>query len=600
MVHKIRFPFKASHALFLLIYVLFVNQAKGDFTQLFDDSNNSSSQQFIPVEQAFRVNAEISDGYLNVTFDIEPGHYLYKKRFKFTSARSSTLLGQPTFPKGVEKYDINFDETLEVFPESITVKLLIESTKATSEVDVQFQGCAEAGLCYPPHTIKITVINPDTKTVDTTKLQPIKTDEPNQNSLTILFFFLIAGIGLTFTPCVLPMIPILSSILVGASNKESSKPRIFSLTTTYVLSMSLTFAVAGTLMGLFGASLNLQAKLQSPWILIPFALLFVVLSLSMFGVYELQLPARLRDRLNKSTGKSGSLTGAFLMGILSALVVSPCVSAPLAGALIYISTTGDALFGGLSLFALGLGMGLPLLALGVGGKHLLPKTGLWMDKVKTFFGFMLLGVAIWMLERVIPGQWILLLWGSLAIGASAYLGALDFSKKSGWSVFSQAVGIIFLTYGICLIVGAAKGNSNPLQPLSAVNTGSDDQPKRIKLLNKINTLSELSQQLDLAQSAEKPALIDVYADWCLSCKVMERTVFPDPTIQQITKNWHLIKFDITENTPEHQKWLNQYQLFGPPSLLFFDASGQELPELRSLGEISVPELREKLSSVEAP
>lgn len=575
------------------------------------NSGSSEPQQFLPVEEAFQLEAEIVDTTLLLHFLVTPEHYLYKDRFSFSSNEDSTRLGQPVFPKGQEKYDINFEENMEVFPESITIRIPVKSTEIEPQFQIKFQGCADAGLCYPPHTLNVSVNNPHV--VNTEQLAPSAatsdsyeglnvskpTDHLNKGLWVTLLLFLLAGLGLTFTPCVLPMIPILSSLLVGAAAQGASRKRTLSLSIAYVLSMSATFAVAGTLMGLFGASLNLQAKLQSPWLLIPFSILFVLLALSMFGLYELQLPEKLRDRLNKHPQKSGSLSGAAIMGVLSALVVSPCVSAPLAGALIYISTTGDALIGGLSLLALGLGMGLPLILIGLGGKALMPKAGGWMENVKLFFGFLLLGVAIWMLERIIPAPLTLLLWGTLAIGSAVCLGALEFSKKSGSAILFQALGIVLLIYGTLLIIGASQGEKNPLKPLGSNSQPTENLSKEISFQT-VTTIEALSKQLEVAVKSGKPAMIDVYADWCISCKVMEREVFPEAFAKVSISSWHLIKFDITANTPEQQNWLTRHQLFGPPSLLFFDTHGQEQSELRSLGEITSSELQKKLHQTLSP
>ncbi|KEQ18916.1 protein-disulfide reductase DsbD [Endozoicomonas numazuensis] len=603
-------PYLSTFFLILFIWA-FSSSAMANLDQLLN-SRSSETQSFIPVEEAFQLEAEIEDETLLLHFLVTPEHYLYKDRFNFTSNGSSTRLGQPAFPKGKEKYDVNFEETMEVFSKNVTIRVPVQSSETEPQFQIRFQGCANAGLCYPPHTLNISVKNPHIVSAETIK--SAETTSDSSTSLTIsetvgqdsskafsvtLLLFLLAGLGLTFTPCVLPMIPILSSLLVGAASQGASRKRTLSLSIAYVLSMSVTFALAGTLMGLFGASLNLQAKLQSPWLLIPFSILFVLLALSMFGLYELQLPEKLRDRLNKQHQKPGSLYGAAVMGVLSALVVSPCVSAPLAGALIYISTTGDALMGGLSLLALGMGMGLPLILIGLGGKSLLPKAGSWMENIKSLFGFLLLGVAIWMLERVIPAPMTLFLWGSLAIGGAICLGALDFSKKNGSALFLQALGVILLIYGSLLIIGAAQGQKNPLQPLSMANQPIDRLSTGYSF-QKVTTIEALSRQLEIATKNGKVAMIDVYADWCISCKVMEREVFPNAFSSVNINNWHLIKFDITANTPEQLDWLNSYQLFGPPSLLFFDINGQERNELRSLGEITSSELQKKLNLTLSP
>ena len=584
MVLKQQSVFHLLFRCFLILTLSFSGLVRAELQSLFADTS-VNEPLFVPVEKAFKLNGHISDGLLHLNFEVLPGHYLYKERFSF-SASSSTTLSEAVFPTGTNKYDENFEKNMEVFNQNILITLPIQSSEPAPEIEVRFQGCAEAGLCYPPHTVHLVLINPD---VIASSGNTLENAPVTENFLLGLLLFLLAGLGLTFTPCVLPMIPILSSILVGAANQNQSRSRTLTLTIAYVIGMSVTFAIAGTLMGLFGATLNLQAKLQSPWLIYPFAGMFVLLSLSMFGVYELQFPQALRDKLGGSEQKGGSVTNAAIMGILSALVVSPCVSAPLAGALIYISTTGNALQGGLSLFAMGIGMGTPLLLIGLGGKHFLPKAGGWMDNVKTFFGFMLLGVAVWMLDRVIEPQLTMVLWGALSIGAAVRLGTLDFNKKSGWPVVAQSFGLMLLIYGGALLIGAAKGNINPLQPLLSSHTTPSQSANRF---TKVKTISELNAQLEKAKG--QYTLIDVYADWCASCKTMERAVFPAPEVIDITQNWHLIKFDITENSQAHQQWLNSHQLFGPPALLFFNKQGQELTNLQISGEVTAAQLSQKL------
>ncbi|MGI9275666.1 MAG: protein-disulfide reductase DsbD [Endozoicomonas sp.] len=593
---------------FLLITLMlpWVSAAKAN--PLFNTSQTAASQTFIPVEEAFQINGRIVDDQAIIELTVTPGHYLYRDRFQFKAVNSETILGAPVYPKGVEKYDYNFEKNLEVFTEDMAVRMPIQISSSLPEIEVRFQGCAEAGLCYPPHTVTLPLISdsshPETPPDSTETINDVNAPPGNSfqetiadsGLLTALLLFFLAGAGLTFTPCVLPMIPILSSILAGTSSSRQS--RILALTLTYILSMSITFAAAGTLMGLFGAGLNLQAKLQSPWLIGPFAALFVLLSLSMFGLYELQLPQKLRDRLGNMGHQGGSLSGAALMGVLSALVVSPCVSAPLAGALIYISTTGDAIYGGLSLFALGLGMGLPLLAVGIGGRQLLPKAGSWMDNVKIFFGFTLLAIAIWMLERIIPGPAALALWGILSVGAAVQLGALDFHRKAGWAVTFQTAGLVLLIYGASLLVGAAKGNVNPLRPLASSTAGPAQIGGKSSVnFEKLTSTAELADRLKAAASSGQAVMVDVYADWCVSCKIMERNVFPAPEIAPLLSQLTLLKLDITDNTAEHQAWLNRFQLFGPPALVFFDRQGREMASIRTLGEVTAQELNPKLQQL---
>ena len=572
------------------------------------DSSSPAQHEFLSVEEAFQLSGEIHNSEALIHFTVTPGHYLYKKRFSFTTKTSGVVLSEPSYPPGKEIYDENFDEVLEVFDHDITIRFPISTTESNTqsstqfntEIDVRFQGCAEAGLCYPPTTQTLTLSTGNISVSSPSASIPEATNDSaygieGKSFFTSLLLFLLAGIGLTFTPCVLPMVPILSSLLVGSAS--SSKPRIITLTLAYILSMSLTFALAGTLMGLFGASLNLQAKLQSPWVLGPFSALFVLLALSLFGLYELQLPEKLRNRLGQSSQSQGTLSGALIMGVLSALVVSPCVSAPLAGALIYIGTTGDAFQGGISLFALGLGMGVPLILIGIGGRRYLPKAGAWMESVKAFFGFLLLAVAIWMLERIIPGPVTLLLWGALSVGAGIKLEGMSFQPKQGFAIVAQTAGIILLVYGGCLIVGAAKGNSNPLQPLATKTSASGTHSVIGLQFTTVDSLSELDSLLEQAKERKQPAMVDVYADWCISCKVMERTVFPDPDASPLLQSVALIKLDITNHSPEHQAWLNRNQLFGPPALLFFDASGKEQTQIRAVGEVNADQLVVKLNQL---
>ncbi len=593
----------------LLLGLLISLPAQASLTQLFG-SDSSESLLFLPVEEAFRFTGRIEDNKAIIDVQVTPEHYLYKHRFTFTPVTDISKLETAAYPDGEQIFDPYYNKELEIFSENFIVELPVNYSGNLPELEIGFQGCAKAGLCYPPHKLTIPLIT-QTETSEPPKAsKTILSEMPGsesafrqqleQNSLPItLILFVLAGIGLSLTPCVLPMFPILSSLILGA--KGLSKARTFTLTMTYVLSMSITFAAAGTLMGLFGASLNLQAKLQSPWLLVPMAILFVLLALSMFGLYELQLPARIRDKLSGNQQRSGSLYGAAVMGLLSALVVSPCVSAPLAGALIYISSTGDSLFGGLTLFALGLGMGLPLFALAMGGRHWLPKSGSWMNGVRGLFGVLLLGVAIWMLERVIPATVTLFLWGSLFIGSGTFLGALNFSvdlaEETASRKLRQVIGILCLIYGTCLIVGAAIGNSDPLRPLYRQNSPSTSMISDKTVTSgfrTVTTVSELNSMLAEAASNQQPALVDLYADWCISCKIIERTVFPDPLVAEQLAAITLIKLDITDNTREHQQFLNQYQLFGPPAMLFFDAAGLELPALKSQGEITAPQLHQKL------
>jgi thiol:disulfide interchange protein DsbD len=411
-----------------------------------------------------------------------------------------------------------------------------------------------------------------------------------------LALFLLAGIGLAFTPCVLPMVPILSSIIAG--EPDVTRRRAALLSAVYVLAMALTYALLGTLVGFFGGALNLHGWLQSPPVLVVFALLFVLLSLSMFGYYELQLPASLRERLERRSGSGGRLTGVAVMGVFSSLLVSPCVSAPLAGALVYISSTGDAVLGGGALFALALGMGVPLMVVGVGGGALLPRAGAWMNAVKAGFGVLLLGVAVWLLERVLPGPVTLVLWAALAIGSGVALGALDFAPRSGIARVWKAAGAMLLVWGVLLLVGAASGAVDPLRPLGTLAAAGDDASgEGMPRFTAVDDLAEVRSGIRQATAAEQPVLLDLYADWCISCKIMERNVFPQPAVRELMGRFELLRADVTANAPRHRELLAHYDLFGPPSLLFFTPEGDELRPFRLQGEIGADDFAQHLRGV---
>ena len=579
----------------LLCLILFISLSVLAGQNPLFGADSKINQDFLPVTEAFQFSGSVEQGNAVIDVQIAPGHYLYKDRFSFSPARDITHLGSAAYPPGELIYDPYFQKDMETFAANLTVKLPVEYSSSLPELEISFQGCASAGLCYPPHKVVIPLSADAPASAKQPTADNIFLQQLNNSSLpAALLVFILAGVGLSLTPCVLPMFPILFSLILGS--KAQSKGRTMVLTLTYILTMSATFAAAGTAMGLFGATLNLQAKLQSPWLLVPMAMLFALLALSMFGLYELQLPSAVRDRLNNKLQQSGGLSGAATMGLLSALVVSPCVSAPLAGALIYISSTGNALLGGLTLFALGLGMGIPLFVLAVGGRQWLPQSGAWMNSVRSVFGVLLLAVAIWLLERVIPASATLFLWGTLLLSCGVFLGALNNSPAGFGQKLQQTLGLLCLIYGSCLIVGAAMGHHDPLRPLSSQRS-QVIAAKTDSAIRKVTTLSELQSQLDQAARRNQPVMVDVYADWCISCKIMEQTVFSNPLVAEQLASVAMIKLDITDNTREHQQFLDQHQLFGPPALLFYDGQGEELPALRSQGEITANKLHEKLMAL---
>ena len=594
--------------------------------------------EFLHVDEAFVLTAEVAeDGSVLARWDIEDGYYLYRHRFAFSSRIDAdhpdtpVTFGEPEIPPGKTKVDEYFGE-VEVYYGSAQARIPVAEGAGIVEVGIEYQGCADAGLCYPPERkwVALTVGQPDgnsagggsvdsaasarsaagaaTGMVPQTEEQALAATLAEGGLLTALLLFFIGGVALAFTPCVLPMVPILSSIIVGDS-EDMNRRRAFTLSVAYVLGMAVTYAALGVLVGLFGASLNLQAALQSPGVLVSFAIVFVLLSLSMFGFYELQLPSSWQNRLNAMGDKvgGGKHASVVVMGSLSSLVVSPCVSAPLAGALIYISTTGDAVLGGLALLTLGLGMGLPLIVIGASGGHLLPKAGAWMDSVKAVFGVGLLAVAIWLLERVIPAGATLALWAALAIGCGVYLGAMDFSPRQGWGQLWKASGAFSFIYGVMLLIGAATGAEDPLKPLDRLAGGNSSMQVAAAAggahtadgltWHPVSSLTELDAQLAEAARDGQPALLDLYADWCISCKVMERTVFPRPEVASQLAQFRLLRADVTENNEDDKALMGAYGLFGPPSLVFFAGDKGELSDVRIQGEVGAESLAAHLGAV---
>ncbi len=611
-----------------------LDQGPGDQNTTGRDEWSFEEPEFLPVDEAFVLSAEVSDdGSLLARWEIADGYYLYRHQFDFSSRvdadhpATPIAFADPEIPPGKKKVDDWFGE-VEVYYHSAQVRVPVAEGAGRVEVGIEYQGCADAGLCYPPEKkwVALTLGNPGgsgfdgdepaagvrnaatSSVVPRTEEQALASTLADGGLLTALLLFFAGGIALAFTPCVLPMVPILSSIIVGDS-EAMNRRRAFTLSLAYVLGMAVTYAILGVLVGLFGASLNLQAALQSPGVLIFFSLVFVVLSLSMFGFYELQLPASWQNRLNALGDRAGGGKHAsvVVMGSLSSLVVSPCVSAPLAGALIYISTTGDAVLGGLALLTLGLGMGVPLLLIGASGGHLLPKAGVWMNAVKAVFGVGLLAVAIWLLERVIPPAATLALWAALAIGCGVYLGAMDFSPRQGWGQLWKASGAFSFIYGVMLLIGAATGAEDPLKPLDRLaaggspavvaGTGGAAHEAAGLVWHPVSSLAELDDQLAQAAREGQPAILDLYADWCISCKVMERTVFPRPEVASQLARFRLLRADVTENNEDDKALMGAYGLFGPPSLVFFAGDKAELSDVRIQGEVGAASLAAHLSAV---
>jgi len=583
--------------------------ARGDALQALSDLGASlgfgSDDELLPADQAFQLDVHVSDANtLTANWLIAEGYYLYRHKFEFAidSADGVTLL-PARMPDGEPKTDEFFGE-IQVYHQQAQAEIPVQraTPEATAAVlTVKYQGCADRGVCYPPIVKTLDLLLP-AATAATTAVPATESDSPTArlseqdaiakrltegNLLATLAAFFGFGLLLSLTPCVFPMVPILSSIIVGQGEKITAR-RGFVLSLVYVLAMAVTYTVAGVFAGLFGE--NLQAAFQSPWMLSGFAAVFVLLSLSMFGFYDLQMPAFLQSRLTEVSNRQqgGSLTGVAIMGFLSALIVGPCVAAPLAGALIYIGQTGDAVLGGLALFALSMGMGTPLIAIGTGAGKLLPGAGPWMDRIKAVFGVMLLAVAIWMLERILPASITMVLWAALLILCSVYLNALDGLpvEASGWARLWKGFGVVSLVYGILLLIGAASGAHDPLQPLQNVMAKQDSaQGSRQAHLPfiKIKSMTDLERELAAAARQGKPLMVDFYADWCVSCKEMEKYTFAEAEVQRALSGMVLLQADVTANDEDDKALLKHFQLIGPPSILFYDSSGNKRPELSLVG-----------------
>ncbi len=565
----------------------------------------AQDDEFLPPDEAFRFSARMErPDAVTLEWIIAEGYYLYRDKFSVRSDSPLVTLGTPRLPRGERKTDEFFGET-EVYHEIVEATLPLArpaGERGTFELQVAYQGCAEAGLCYPVIRKSVMLTLPPTDVAATLKDaggtgDPMSEQDRLARRLasgetfwTILAFFGF-GLLLTFTPCVLPMIPILSGIVVGQGGK-SSPAQAFAVSLAYVLAMALTYTAAGVLAGLFGA--NLQLWFQNPWVLSAFAAVFVLLALSMFGFYELQMPGSLQTRLAEISNRKrgGGLLGAALMGLLSALIVGPCVTAPLIGALVYIGQTGDAVLGGAALFALSLGMGAPLLAIGTSAGKLLPRAGPWMNAVKAVFGVIMLGVALWLLERVLPVAVTMLLAGVLLVVSGIYMGAFDSlaAGDNGWRRLWKGLGLVIVVYGGTLLVGAASGSQNLLQPLRVIaSSGGGAESARQLAFQRIKTSAALDQALSEARTQGRPVMLDFYADWCVSCKEMEHYTFTDPAVRTALAGAMLLQADVTANDADDQALLRRFEIFGPPTIAFFDAAGRELHDHRVVGYMPAAE-----------
>jgi thiol:disulfide interchange protein DsbD len=586
--------------LLLLCLVAPASNAEGLMNRL---SSMAASKQpdFLKPDDAFRLEVKVRDAHtLQANFKVTPTYYLYRDKITFATKDKTIKITSVSLPKGEIKHDPNFGDT-EVFHQSFQgLVTLTRSGNAATRIalDAVYQGCSEEGLCYPPITKTLYVSLPE---VTTGQLPPPVLSEalpPSSGTVSedsqiaklfsggnfwlIISFFFGAGLLLSLTPCVFPMIPILSGIIVGRGHKITHI-HAFILSLAYVLGMAITYAAAGVAAGYSG---NLISNaLQTPWVLGSFAAVFVLLSLSMFGFYEFQLPTALQSKLSDSSNRlhGGHLGGVFVMGALSAIIMGPCVAAPLAGALLYIGQTHNAVLGGTALFVMALGMGAPLLLIGSSAGILLPKAGAWMEAVKQFFGVMLLALAIWIIQPLLPISVEMLLWAALLIFSAIYLRALDAlpNNASGWHKLLKGIGLFALLLGAAYLVGALSGARDILRPLGNIGRTETSVPSTLQF-SRVKDIADLDQRIAQVRGKQL-VMLDFYADWCISCKELERFAFSDETVKSKLKPVLLLQADVTTNSEADKALLKRYGLFGPPGILFFDTQGKEVADFRVTG-----------------
>jgi len=569
------------------------------------------ADSFLDPDEAFKLKAELkSDHTVLLHWEIAKRYKLYRDKVTVGVESGTAQVQAPVLPKGITLTDSTTAEKIDIYHDKLDVAVPLLKADAPFMLNVEYQGCAEDGLCYPPITkiFKVDPAHPGVlslagyqavrSTNDIGRILSKGSVPGNDLSLAtstlaggsfwkISLVFLVFGILLSFTPCVLPMVPILSAIIVGEG--DVNRRRSFLMALAYCLGMALVYTLLGVAAALAGE--GLAGFLQKPWVLVMFALLLVLLSLSMFDVYQLQLPTFLQSRLGKASGnlKRGHFAGVFFMGALSALIVGPCVAAPLAGTLVYISQTHNVLLGGFALFSMAMGMSVPLLLVGLSAGSLLPKAGAWMIGVKYVFGLLLIAVAIWMVSPILPPPVLMLFWGVFAILCSVFLGVFDASpaKATITQRFRKTFGLFLFIIGVVELAGAASGGNNVFEPLSQIHgvslIGSGEEKEANFTL--IHSQEELDRTL---LSVKKPVMLDFYAEWCVACKEMDKFVFHDPHVKAEFKNMTLLRVDVTANTDDDRVLMKRFSLFGPPGIIFFDTKGKEIPESRIVGILDTP------------
>jgi thiol:disulfide interchange protein DsbD len=575
----------------------------------------AGEDEFLDPEVAFKGDVRpLDERTVAVSFEIAPGYYLYREQFKF--AVTGATLGTPSFPPGKVKFDETFQKNVETHRGLVRIVVPVQQAAGTFRLAVNYQGCADKGLCYPPAQMRADVrlagfggdgsvrvlpgrempiagaADAATAPAATNAAAPAAAEGNGVDAALragafwqVVTAFFLAGVVLSLTPCVLPMVPILSSIIVGqGACAPAGRARGFALSVSYSLGMALVYTALGVAAGLAGE--GFAASLQNPWVLGAFAVALVALSLSMFGVYELQLPSRWTSPLAHASQRlpSGRFAGVFVMGGVSALIVSPCVAAPLATALVFLSQKRDVWLGGSALFSLAMGMSVPLLLVGASAGALLPRAGAWMNDVKHVFGVLLIGVALWTVQPVLPAPAVLALWGMLLIGCAA--GLLQSGRGHGRAFRGgarRALAAVLGLAGALQLIGAAAGGTDPLQPLAPFAARGAAPAVAALPFAPVHSVAELDAALDAARQANRPVMLDFYADWCVSCKEMERFTFSEPTVRNKLAGAQLLKADVTKNSADDRELLKRFGLFGPPGTIFFDTQGHELAALRVIG-----------------
>ncbi|AKF25926.1 thiol:disulfide interchange protein DsbD [Sulfurovum lithotrophicum] len=583
----------------LILSVLFSGLVFGGF------SSALKKNKFLQPEEAFHISAVQKDDVIATKITLADKIHIYKNDLKYRIVSPKKIDLKPALPPAHElDGDMVYEKELVV---NIPVKEITRKVKGDYTLEIEVVGCSDKGICYQPFRKSFTFkgakagffdkISSLTQEGNTAKIADVLGSE---SSLFIIILFFIFGLLLALTPCVFPMIPILSSIIVSqAGNEKPSVGKAFFTSLVYVVAMALTYTVVGVIAGLLGA--DIQTAMQNPWVLTIFALMFVALAFSLFGYYEIGLPASWQSKLSSisdEAGQKGGIVGTAVMGLLSALIVGPCVAPPLGGAVLFISHTGDALLGGTALFVMSMGMGMPLLLVGIGAGKFMPKPGGWMTAVSQVFGVMMLGLGIFMLSRILPDSITLVLWSLLFMGSALYMGVFDpSSAKKGMKKLIQLLAVVFMLYGASLFVGALSGADSMLRPFEKFTAGGGTVTAVVKEDKSSHRGYSIDRLLKEVAASDKPVVVDFGKDSCTACKELEEITFPNPKVQEALKNFTFIKVDLTDNTEDDKALLKKFELFGTPNIIFFDKDNEYMPEKSLTGFIEPEKFAEHLDQI---